>query len=121
MIKKLSPVELTRACLARIEAPNPALNAFIPVTAEMALGQARAAEAPSRVSDPGRPLGENMLKALNPKERTALSLWANEGFTADEIARVINVSASTARVYLCNARKKLKAILEKDHAALQHS
>jgi len=83
--------------------------------------QARAAEGSPRASDPGRPLAENMLQALNPKERTALSLWANEGFTAEEIARVIHVSASTARVYLFNARKKLKAILEKDHAALQHS
>jgi RNA polymerase sigma-70 factor (ECF subfamily) len=83
--------------------------------------QVRAAEGPPRVPDQGRPLGEGILKALNAKERTALSLWANEGFTAEEIARVIHVSASTARVYLFNARKKLKSILEKDHAALQNS
>src|SRR6266850_1761660 len=43
--KKVSPVELTRACLAQIERLNPALNAFITVTAESALAQAREAEA----------------------------------------------------------------------------
>jgi aspartyl-tRNA(Asn)/glutamyl-tRNA(Gln) amidotransferase subunit A len=43
--KKVSPVELTRACLARIEQLNPALNAFITITAESALAQARVAEA----------------------------------------------------------------------------
>src|SRR5262249_48100130 len=43
--KKVSPVELTRACLMRIEQFNPALNAFITVMAEAALAQARTAEA----------------------------------------------------------------------------
>src|SRR5256885_8215313 len=43
--KKVSPVELTRACLARIESLNPTLNAFITVTAESALDAARNAEA----------------------------------------------------------------------------
>jgi aspartyl-tRNA(Asn)/glutamyl-tRNA(Gln) amidotransferase subunit A len=42
--KEVSPVELTRACLDRIEKLNPALNAFIAVTAESALAGARAAE-----------------------------------------------------------------------------
>ncbi len=42
--KKLSPVEITQACLARIEKLNPSLNAFITVTAEPALEQASAAE-----------------------------------------------------------------------------
>ena len=41
---KVSPVELTRACLARIESLNPLLNAFITVTADAALKQARQAE-----------------------------------------------------------------------------
>lgn len=43
--KEVSPVEITRACLERIEKLNPALNAFITVTAESALAEARAAEA----------------------------------------------------------------------------
>jgi aspartyl-tRNA(Asn)/glutamyl-tRNA(Gln) amidotransferase subunit A len=42
---ELSPVELTNNCLAQIEKLNPTLNAFITVTAELALTQARAAEA----------------------------------------------------------------------------
>jgi aspartyl-tRNA(Asn)/glutamyl-tRNA(Gln) amidotransferase subunit A len=43
--KKVSPVELTTACLARINRVNPTLNAFITITAESALEQAREAEA----------------------------------------------------------------------------
>ncbi len=42
--RKVSPVELTNACLARIERLNPALNEFITVTADQALVDARAAE-----------------------------------------------------------------------------
>lgn len=42
--RAVSPVELTQACLARIERLNPVVNAFITVTAEQALQQARAAE-----------------------------------------------------------------------------
>ena len=41
---KASPVELTNACLARIERLNPVLNAFITVTGEQALAEAKAAE-----------------------------------------------------------------------------
>jgi aspartyl-tRNA(Asn)/glutamyl-tRNA(Gln) amidotransferase subunit A len=47
----VSPVELTTDCLARIEKLNPKLNAFIAVTAESALAEARQAEAEIRRGD----------------------------------------------------------------------
>jgi aspartyl-tRNA(Asn)/glutamyl-tRNA(Gln) amidotransferase subunit A len=43
--KEISPVELTQACLARIEKLNPRLNAFITITGTTALEDARKAEA----------------------------------------------------------------------------
>jgi aspartyl-tRNA(Asn)/glutamyl-tRNA(Gln) amidotransferase subunit A len=42
--KSISPVEVTRDCLARIEKLNPKLNAFIAVLADSALADARRAE-----------------------------------------------------------------------------
>ena len=42
--KEISPVEITRECLISIEKLNRALNAFITVTAESAIEEARAAE-----------------------------------------------------------------------------
>jgi aspartyl-tRNA(Asn)/glutamyl-tRNA(Gln) amidotransferase subunit A len=43
--RQLSPVELTRECLARVGRLNPVLNAFITITGDIALAQARQAEA----------------------------------------------------------------------------
>jgi len=42
--KKVSPTEIVKECLSRIEQLNPTLNAFITVTAEQALQQAARAE-----------------------------------------------------------------------------
>lgn len=42
--REISSVEITRACLNRIEKVNTSLNAFITVTCESALAEARAAE-----------------------------------------------------------------------------
>ncbi len=43
--RKLSPVELTKLILARLDELNPRLNAYITVTADLALVQAKQAEA----------------------------------------------------------------------------
>lgn len=53
---ELSPVELTEACLARIEETEPSVNAFINVTAEGALGEARVAEERARRGERRGPL-----------------------------------------------------------------
>src|SRR2546427_73135 len=52
----LSPVELTRALLGRIERFDPTLHAFVTVTAERALADARRAEAALRRDKDGNPL-----------------------------------------------------------------
>jgi aspartyl-tRNA(Asn)/glutamyl-tRNA(Gln) amidotransferase subunit A len=46
--KAVSPVELTQACLQRIERYNPAINAFITIAKESALTTAREREAEAR-------------------------------------------------------------------------
>ena len=52
--KKLSPVELTQACLGRVAAHEGKLHAFVHLTEERALAEARAAEAAIMA---GRPKG----------------------------------------------------------------
>src|SRR5262249_38671320 len=54
--RQLSPVTLTRAFLDRIAAIDPQLNAYLLVTAEQALDQARAAEAEIMAGHPRGPM-----------------------------------------------------------------
>src|SRR6202163_4711690 len=53
---KISPVELTRACLSRIEKLNPKVNAYITVMAEQSLAQARDLETELRAGKSRGPL-----------------------------------------------------------------
>ncbi len=55
--KEFSAEELTRDLLARIEQENPRTNAFITITAEQALEQARAADARRAAGETGALLG----------------------------------------------------------------
>ena len=50
---ELSPLEVTKSALERIDKVNPQLNAFVTVTAEVALQQARAAEESYRKEEAG--------------------------------------------------------------------
>jgi aspartyl-tRNA(Asn)/glutamyl-tRNA(Gln) amidotransferase subunit A len=54
--KRISPIELVRECLARIDKRDPALRAFITVDAEGALAAARALEAEAAVGHLRGPL-----------------------------------------------------------------
>jgi len=64
------------------------------------------------------PLSDDLLQKLSHKERTALYLWAYEGYTSDELSTVLKCSSSTARVHIFKARKKIKKILENGHDTL---
>jgi RNA polymerase sigma-70 factor (ECF subfamily) len=55
---------------------------------------------------------QEMMKSLSSKERISLILWANDGYTSEEIGEVLKCSPSTARVYLFKARKKIKSMME---------
>src|SRR5687767_15830460 len=54
--KEVSPLELTQACLARIDRHDRAINAFITVTREQALATAREMESELRRGRPRGPL-----------------------------------------------------------------
>jgi len=58
---------------------------------------------------------QEIMKSLNPKERISLFLWANNGYTSEEIGDVLKCSPSTARVHLFNVRKKIKSLLENEN------
>ncbi|MBN1274127.1 MAG: sigma-70 family RNA polymerase sigma factor [Candidatus Aminicenantes bacterium] len=57
-------------------------------------------------------LFQTHLNKLNPNERMTLSLKINHGYSSKEIAEVLNSSESTVRVYIFNAKRKLKKLLK---------
>jgi RNA polymerase sigma-70 factor, ECF subfamily len=67
-----------------------------------------AAKAPAS----GEGLDFRYLRPLAPKERTALCLWAQESYSAAEIAAVLGCRPNTAAVHLHRARTKLRTLLK---------
>lgn len=65
-------------------------------------------------------LPRDLLRFLSEKERAILAFWANEDYSAGEIAGIMGCSASTVRVHLYRARRKIKDRLESDHGLLQN-
>jgi RNA polymerase sigma-70 factor (ECF subfamily) len=73
----------------------------------------RAAEVPPSSSL----MQSDLLRHLSSKERLALYLWSQEGYSGSEIASILKCSSKTAHVHLYKARVKLKALLKENENA----
>jgi aspartyl-tRNA(Asn)/glutamyl-tRNA(Gln) amidotransferase subunit A len=99
--RKVSPVELARDCLAKIEKWNPALNAFITVTADLALEQARQAEGEIQRRQwrgplHGMPLGlKDLLDTAGTRTTAASALFKDRipALDAEVVRRLRNAGA----------------------------
>jgi aspartyl-tRNA(Asn)/glutamyl-tRNA(Gln) amidotransferase subunit A len=94
--RAVSPVELTQQCLQRIERLNPTLNAFITVTAESALAEARQAEANIQRGDwrgplHGVPLGlKDLIDTAGVRTTAASALFKDRVPAQDaEVVRLL--------------------------------
>jgi RNA polymerase sigma-70 factor (ECF subfamily) len=52
---------------------------------------------------------------LNPRQRAAFILCDLQGFTADEVADILNCPKVTLRWYLHEARKRVRSVIAKEH------
>lgn len=97
----VSPVELTRECLARIERLNPKLNAFITVLSESALADARRAEQEIQRGDyrgplHGIPIGlKDILDTASTRTTAASALFKDRIPTEDaEVVRRLRAAGA---------------------------
>jgi aspartyl-tRNA(Asn)/glutamyl-tRNA(Gln) amidotransferase subunit A len=82
----LSPVELTQAYLGRIERLNPTLNAYLTVTASLALAQAREAERVLATGSTPRPLTGIPMALKDNIDVAGVPTTAGSPFLIDHIA-----------------------------------
>lgn len=90
--RALSPVEVTQALLERVHRVNPTINAFVTVTPELALEQARAAERAYAAGEAGPLAGVPFsIKDLTPTRgiRTARGSLVDPDWTPEEDAPVV--------------------------------
>ena len=99
--RAISPVELTRDCLARIEKLNPTLNAFITVMSDSALAEARRAEQEILRGEwrgplHGIPIGlKDILDTAGVRTTAASALFKNRIPTEDaEVVRRLRVAGA---------------------------
>ncbi|HTU52414.1 MAG TPA: amidase, partial [Acetobacteraceae bacterium] len=98
--KKLSPVELVRSLLARIQQFDPRINAFITVTGRQALAQARAAEKAVMAGKRGRlrgiPLAYKDIYATAGVRTTAHSRLLAENVPKEDAEAIRRLAAAGA-------------------------
>src|ERR1044072_7907672 len=99
--KQISPVELTTACLDRIEQLNPSINAFITVMHDSALSEAREAEAEIGAGNwrgplHGIPIGlKDLIDTTGVKTTCGSALFANRIPAEDaEIVRLLKTAGA---------------------------
>jgi aspartyl-tRNA(Asn)/glutamyl-tRNA(Gln) amidotransferase subunit A len=99
--RKISPVELTRDCLARIEKLNSKLNAFITIIADSALAEARRAEQEIQRGDyrgplHGIPVGlKDILDTAGTRTTAASALFKDRIPTEDaEVVRRLRAAGA---------------------------
>jgi len=62
-----------------------------------------------------RKLFIDLAERLNPKQRAAFILCDLQGFTADEVAEILECPKVTLRWYLHEARKRIRSSIAKNH------
>lgn len=96
--RKLTPQELTQACLARIERRNPRLNAFITVMGESALERARALRPATAAREPlhGLPIAlKDLYDTAGVRTTAASEHWRDRVPTADaEVVRRLRAAGA---------------------------
>jgi len=55
-----------------------------------------------------------MMKELPPIQMTIFNLYEMDGYNHDEIAQILNIPASSSRVYLSRAKEKLRTAIRSE-------